>query len=151
MNKENLKCIELVETSVEAGLLISSVQAFMVDRSEGSFSEDELNHLRVVIRLTVEFLYYRKMNCTHRSCATYMSESIFSGVESYCRVTRAYHVLRGATDSRIDWGTFSLHSLKTHFDSKYDQFDRETKFSEKCRLLLDLFKVQIVFAGSSFD
>ena len=37
------------------------------------------------------------------------------------------------------------------FKSTFQTFELEENFEEKCRLLLDLFKLQIVFAGISYD
>ena len=37
------------------------------------------------------------------------------------------------------------------FRSMFKKFELEENFEEKCRLLLDLFKLQIVFAGMSYD
>ena len=42
-----------------------------------------------------------------------------------------------------------MQSLRDRFLSLYPEFVAETKFENKCRLLLDLFKLQIVFAGGS--
>jgi hypothetical protein len=33
----------------------------------------------------------------------------------------------------------------------FNSFTKEVNFESKCRLLLDLFKLQIVFAGISYD
>jgi hypothetical protein len=122
----------------------------MVEASEGCFSQAELDHLRAVIRLAVEFRYYLEAACTHVSCATYVSESIFSGIESYCASTRAYSVLVGATDSKIEWSAVSSPSISGQFTSTFDAFDRESGFESKCRHLLDLFKIQIIWAAMSY-
>jgi len=44
-----------------------------------------------------------------------------------------------------------MQSLRDRFLSLYREFVAETKFENKCRLLLDLFKLQIVFAGAFYD
>ena len=44
----------------------------------------------------------------------------------------------------------SMESFKSQFVSMFNQFTNETNFENKCRLLLDLFKLQIVFAGVSY-
>jgi hypothetical protein len=55
------------------------------------------------------------------------------------------------TRSRIDWSTVGVQSIRDLFLSLYPKFVTETKFENKCRLLLDLFKLQIVFAGAFYD
>jgi hypothetical protein len=45
----------------------------------------------------------------------------------------------------------STMSLKKQFLSWFHEFEIETSFEKKCRLLLDLFKLQIVFAGVLYD
>ena len=116
--------------------------------------ESELDHLRVVVRLTVEFHDYLRQVGTgalDHNQLTYACESVFSGVDSFCNVNAAYRVLVGATSSRIEWATISTLSPREEFLSTFRRFDLEERFEEKCRLLLDLFKLQIVFAGMMYD
>jgi len=42
-----------------------------------------------------------------------------------------------------------VQSIKDRFLALYPEFMVETAFENKCRLLLDLFKLQVVFAGRS--
>jgi len=151
MKNDTPQCVQRIETSADIRRRVETLHASMAESSHGCFSKTELDHLRTVIRLTVEFHSYLRLACTHHFCLTYMSESIFSGVDSYCGLTGAYKVLRDATESRIEWSGISAPSLKERFSSIFDEFDRETNFEAKCRLLLDLFKLQIVFAGMSYD
>jgi hypothetical protein len=151
MKNVELSCIQLIETSADVRLRVATIQRFMVETTQGYLSHAELDHLRTVIRLTVEFHYYLQAACTHVSCATYVSESIFSGIESYCALTRAYKALGGATDSKIEWTAVSSPLMSGQFTSTFDAFDRESSFENKCRLLLDLFKIQIVWAAISYE
>jgi hypothetical protein len=151
MKNSELQCIQRIETSAEVKLRVAMIQRLMVGAAKECLSQTELDHLRSVIRLTVEFWYYLQAPCSHVSCATYLSESIFSGTESYCALTRAYKVLVAATDSKIEWSAVSSLSLSGHFTSTFEIFDRESRFEIKCRLLLDLFKIQIVWAAISYD
>jgi hypothetical protein len=82
---------------------------------------------------------------------TYSVESIFSGIDSFARVTRAYKVGVGALNSEVRWGSFAAQALKDEFDVLFQRFEVENTFEKKCRLLLDLFKIQIVFAGMIYD
>jgi len=122
----------------------------MAKSAEGSFLESELEDLRAVIRLTVELHEYFQLACTHPFCLTYVSESVFSGIDSYCNVTQAYNVLVGAKESQIEWAAVSISGLKGHFALMFEAFDKENVFESKCRLLLDLFKLMIVFAGITY-
>jgi hypothetical protein len=82
----------------------------------------------------------------------YACESILSGVDSFWDLSTTYRRLVGATDSRVEWDMISSReSFKTRFVSMFNRFAEEVNFENKCRLLLDLFKLQIVFAGISFD
>lgn len=130
---------------------ILTVQASMERAAEGCFLEPALHDLRVLIGFTVEFHYYLQISCTHSFCLSYVCESTFSAVESFQNVTHAYHVLENATQSRIERNSFSIPLLKEQFASMFDEFEREANFGNRCRLLLDLFKLQIVFAGISYD
>jgi hypothetical protein len=61
-------------------------------------------------------------------------------------------VLRGSMDSTLSFPHLtSLWALKELYDSIYQKFVSETEFETKCRALLDLFKLQIVFAGIFSD
>jgi len=82
----------------------------------------------------------------------YTCESILSGVDSFWTLNTAYTKLDGATDSRIEWSMISSReSFKMQFVSMFNEFAEEPNFEKKCRLLLDLFKLQIIFAGVSYN
>ena len=129
-----------------------AIQVLMAQPArESGFSEAELGDLKVAISLTVEFHAYLQISCTHRLCLEYACESIFSGIERYSGLTHAYKVLVEATESQIQWSDLGSGLVKEKFMSMFDTFESEEHFEQKCRLLLDLFKVQIVFAGISYD
>lgn len=150
----------------------------MVEAAPSRFDESELGHLRAVIRLTVEFHDYlehgsvdiatgilhgplAKYVAEARGASTdpfnkydldYACESIRSGVDSFCSLSATYRMLDGATDSNVGWGLISSReAFKTQFVSMFGKFTEEVNFEKKCRLLLDLFKLQIVFAGISYN
>jgi len=66
-------------------------------------------------------------------------------------VTHAYKVLVNAKESKIEWGRLSIPLLEEQFAPMFAEFEQEANFENRCRLLLDLFKLQIVFAGMSYD
>lgn len=150
MTYDTPECIRSVQAEA-VRQRVQAVQTPMKKSAEGALSESELEHLGVVIRITVELHEYFQLPCTHPFCLTYMSESVFSGIDSYCTVTRAYGVLGGAEESHIEWDSLSLAGLRTRFGSMFKAFDEANAFETKCRLLLDLYKLLIVFAGISYD
>ncbi len=107
---------------------VRAIQASMVESGRSYFLESELDDLCCLIRC----------------------DSVFSGVDSFGLVSAAYRVLPGAGQTTITWDGKSVDSLKEEFVSKYSEFSDETNFEKRCRLLLDLFKLQIVFAGLSY-
>jgi hypothetical protein len=130
---------------------VSAMQDPMVEAARSCFSESELDDLRSVIRLSLEFHDYLENPNTEPNKLTYVCESILWGIESFMSLTRAYKVLAGAADTKIEWGAISMPSLKERFFATFQEFVAETDFENKCRILLDLFKLQIVFAGMLYD
>jgi len=130
---------------------VRALQAVMTESVGSQFLDVELDHLRVLIRLTVEFHDHLQQASTGPLEPRYTCESIFAGIESFMTVTRGYKVLIGAVDSTIEERTFSLASLKEQFVPMFNEFLVQDNFEKKCRLLLDLFKLQIVFAGMLYE
>ncbi len=151
MKPKVLKCTQPIGATEDVRQRVRTIQASMGEACHACFSAAELDNLKVVVRLTVEFHSYLHLSCGHLFCLEYACESIFSGVDSYRSTTHAYKVLVGATESRIVWNAISIPLLPEQFAAMFDEFDGETNFENKCRLLLDLFKLQIVFAGVSYD
>jgi len=82
----------------------------------------------------------------------FVCDSIRSGVNSFCTLNASYKMLDGSTDSKVEWSMISSkESFRANFASMFNQFTEEGNFGNKCRLLLDLFKLQIVFAGISYN
>ena len=133
---------------------IQATQAVMLEQVKSCFSESEQDHLRCLVRLTTEFNDYLQSDreaIANLEDTKWSIDSIFSGIDSFCRVNAAYRVLVGATSSRVEWENVSPNSLKEQFVSTFYRFENEANFEKKCRLLLDLFKYQIVFAGVCYD
>lgn len=82
----------------------------------------------------------------------YVCESILSGVDSFWDLSTTYRRSVGKTDSKIKWGMVSSReSFEAQFISMFNRFTEEVNFESKCRLLLDLFKLQMVFVGISYN
>jgi hypothetical protein len=78
----------------------------------------------------------------------YACETILSGVDCFVRLSPAARSLRGDTKSRIEWGAVSSReTFKSQFFALFDEFVAEREFEKKFRLLLDLFKLALVFVG----
>jgi len=177
MNDDIEKPVKEIQSS-EVFMRVKEIQASMVESAKSRFSDFELGHLRAVIRITVEFHDYLEngsveiaTSVLHGPLAKYVTDaqrastdpfnkydlgfacrSIRSGVNSFCTLNTSYRMLDGATGSIVEWGTTSSREMfKTQFVSMFNKFTREVNFENKCRLLLDLFKLQIVFAGISYD
>jgi hypothetical protein len=151
--------------------LVQKIQASMVKSAADTFEETDLDGLRTLIRLTVEFRDYLQnghgnienlpesskhylMGLPPKELKLfelrYAIDSIFSGIDSFRAVNCSYEFLVGATDSKIAWGKVTESSLRRRFSSLFHKFTKEKQFEKRCRLLLDLFKIQIVFAGLLF-
>jgi hypothetical protein len=139
-------------------LLVRSIQSSMEESARPGFDDKDIQNLGILIRVTVEFNNYLRSvppwpqfpdDPFHDM--TYMIDKILFNVDSFRIVLHSYGILVGSTKSRIDWNAVGVQSLKDRFLSLYPEFVAETKFENKCRLLLDLFKLQIVFAGAFYD
>lgn len=82
---------------------------------------------------------------------SYVIGTIFSGMDSFLSLTHSYRSLVGSTGSRVQWGVVSMNSLREQFLSTFQEFATEKDFVKRLRLLIDLFKLQIVFAGVLYD
>jgi hypothetical protein len=157
---------------------VKEIQFSMVESAKSFFDESDLGHLRCLIRLAVEFHDYLEHGSVdiatrlldgpfakyvpdahsasgdpfNKYDLEYTCASIRSGVPSFCLLSDRCRVIDGATASRVGWGVISSRELfKKEFISMFNNFTEEVNFERKCRLLLDLFKLQIVFAGISFS
>jgi hypothetical protein len=133
---------------------VRAIQTSVVEAGQSCFLESELGHLRTLVRLTVEFLHYLQGEDPAPGIEDklgYVCESVFSGMDSFGLVRAAYQALPGARITVLDSAVgSSIESLKAEFLSLYREFSVESNFEIRCRLLLDLFKLQIVFAGLSY-
>lgn len=130
---------------------VRSVQDAMIARS-ASYLLEEAEDLRGLIRITIEFFYFLTGDlATDNSSVNYMIETIFSGVDGFMMVSRAHRFMPNRTGSAVTWGRVTHATLKQEFVSHYQNFRSETNFEKQCRLLLDLFRLQLIFAGMDYD
>lgn len=133
---------------------VNSIVESIAETATPGFSEADLQRLRSVTRLTVDFrLYLDTVNIADpdKNDVIYACESIYSGIESFITISHSYRILVGATTSELHWDLTSLQSFREKFISLYQDFLSEGPFEERCRRLLDMFKLQIVFMGMLFD
>jgi hypothetical protein len=126
------------------------IQASMLESARPTFTDSELDHLRCMIRLAVEFYDYLEsvsIDDLNAFDLQYAIESTFSGIDSFTSVSSSYKVLVGASSSKVKGDAISAHSLKEMYVAKFHDFRAETNPENKLRFLLDLFKLQIIFAG----
>lgn len=80
-----------------------------------------------------------------------MCETVFSGVSSFCTITEAYDALGGARPSQLSSSGWSMESLTLEILARFGLFLNESAFLDRCRLILDLFKLQIMLAGLVYE
>ena len=119
-----------------------------------AFDGADLTSLYSLISLAVEFRIYLETASKRepeRNDVIFVCESILSGVESFMHVNNSYRVLVGAMNSSFGWDVTPLNVLERKFGILYGEFLLEGSFEKRCRLLLDLFKLQLVFAAMLLD
>jgi hypothetical protein len=120
--------------------------------------EGEMEKLRTLIRVTVEFRGYLLSTPPWPHFPdnpfdnmTYMLDKIIWHGDWFHDMVCVYGILVGATRTKLDWSTITAQTLKDRFLSLYDEFVAQRNFQKKLRLLLDLYKLQIVYAGMFYD
>lgn len=133
---------------------VRAIQSPLVESARSGLLEEEIDHLRGLIRLTVEFSRHLQEHSARPldpSDLRYLAESIFAGVDSFLVISNALRLMTRGTTNMLSSDKVCAASLKEEFDARYRRFLVEASFEERCRLLLDLFKLQIVFAGLFYD
>jgi hypothetical protein len=132
---------------------VDAIQASMLEGAS-HFLDSQLDALRCVVRLTVEFFHRLQrvdIDSIDDESLQYWGGSVFSGVDSFTSLCQAYRTTAGETGSKLPQRVTSRAALKEEFTAMYREFAGETNFEKRCRLLLDLFKLQIIFAGMTYD
>jgi hypothetical protein len=151
------------------------VQASMREEARSTFSESELESLRVLVRVTFEFAFHlehprttelrdylpedpqlREFCLQHPQMfddfeLRYAIDTIISTIEFFTEVHQAYSVLADRIESTLNWNEISPVTFREKFKVTFDEFQAESVFERKCRILLDLFRLQLVFAGFYYD
>jgi len=134
---------------------IRAIQDSLLDASRSYFVEAYQEALMCTAQSVVTFFQLLRKTDLAAWDSTQLNDEayvVFSGIEQFTSLNLGYTTTGEATGSDLDWSRpLSLASLQEQFTSKYDEFLAETDFVKRCRLLLDLFKLQIVFAGFTFE
>lgn len=156
MQSENTQPEE--ESSLrEEAQRVQAIQQSMETDARPAFDDEDIEELRILIRLAVEFYDYLMSIPPWPKFAdpfherTYVIESLLYNVDSFHKIVHLYGILVGSIQSTINWNEFEIHSLKDKYALVYGTFVKELVFETKCRLLLDLIKLQVVFAGLYYD
>lgn len=132
---------------------ILAIQDSMLNDAQGLLVENEIGHLRALIRIVVEVSRYLIDNPAghlQRASYIYNLDTILSGVDSFMLFDHAYTSLVGATSSQLDWNQCFPSGLMEAICSKYRSFISETEFTKKCRELLDLYKIQLALVATTY-
>jgi hypothetical protein len=139
-------------------LLVRATQSSMGEASRPAFDDYHIENLNILIMLAAEIHNYLRTSPPGPPVAReafddliYMIDKILFHVDSLRIVMHTYGVLVGSTRTTVDWNAISVQSLRDRLQSLYSEFIAETKFEDKCRLLLDLSKLQLVYAGAFYD
>ena len=152
---------------------IEAIYAPMAEGALPAFSDDDLEALHALIMFTLEFEDYLRrgrpslkaicdlfatifdpavpMPAAEACAMDDVSCSTFSAIDSFRKVSCSYNGLIGTIKSELVWSEVTVPSLKKLFLQIFPAFAGEPDFHKKCRLLLDLFKIQIVIAVLSTE
>jgi hypothetical protein len=155
----------------DLGDRVEAIYASMAEGALPAFSDSNLESLHCVVMFTLEFEDYLRRglprlkaiqewherlvgltisNQRDQLDMDFVNGATFSAIDSFRSVSGAYNGLIGSIESSLVWGIITVESLKELFRKIYPDFVVETDFLKKCRLLLDLFRIQIVFAAVSY-
>lgn len=119
------------------------------------FRDKEREALGCIVSLTVEFHHIvRRIDLDSpdaKEFLQYVGDSTFCGVDSFMILYSAFRLRGRYTHSRLPQRVISIAALREEFVAMYRVFADEKDFEKRCRLLVDLFKLQIVFAGLTYD
>jgi len=119
-------------------------------RVAATFSESEIQALRTIVRIALEvsaFLRGDEPIVSAGRQLRYNLDTVISGIKSFTCLSGAYGVLVGALPSGLIWDEMSNDTLLVETLNFTQRFLDETDFMQKCRLLLDLFKLQLALVA----
>jgi hypothetical protein len=137
---------------------MEEIRDLMAVDARPGFSEADIEHLHVLIRLVTQFRDYLRSAAPDLAISSsnfeetmYVIDAILFNVESFRKIMQSYSVLVGSEASTLSAKAITVASVGDQFLKLYDVFLHEAGFEPRCRLLLDMFKLEIVFAGAYYD
>jgi hypothetical protein len=132
---------------------IQSIQTSMAAEVQDCFLDEEIDDLKVVLRIALEvsgYLEGEEQLTPAANSFDYQLDTVLSGIDSFASLASAYSVLIGALASDLDWDDMSGTSLKKAIAVLREKFLAEAEFNKKCRHLLDLFKLELALVATSY-
>ena len=151
MTQDLNACAGSIGQSAEIAARVRAIQHPFLKCAVDFFSDAQKDHLRTLVRLAVEFRYYLDLPCTHQVCRLYVSESIFSGIDSYSSLVPSYRSSFGTVPSSIEWAPVTQQWITAEFKSLFEELNADHNFARRCRILFDLFRLQILFAALAYE
>jgi hypothetical protein len=129
-------------------------QDSLLESAQPYLSGSELDSLRCVTRLVVEFNHYLQDTAVvpaNADATRYTGDSVFSGMDSFCALSFAVSSRAGFGTSAVDWNRLvSPSRLRADFVERYPELRRSLPFLARCRIVLDLFKLAVVLVTISY-
>jgi hypothetical protein len=135
---------------------VREAQDLMLAASQSCLVGSEPGDLRALIRITIEFFYFLeghlKLEGVLKGDETnYAIDTVFSGVDSFMSLSASSRMITNNAPTAVNWDQINRTTLWQVFLALYQQFRSERNFERQFRLLLDLFRLQLIFAGMNYD
>jgi hypothetical protein len=128
---------------------VHETQDLMLAAGHEYLVDSEADDLRGLIRITIEFFYFIDKGI--EPLENYTLDTVCSGVESFQSLNSAYRAISNRPLTAVDWDRINAANLREQFLTLYRQFRSERDFEMQFRLLLDLFRLQIIYVGLKYD
>lgn len=129
---------------------VREAQALMLAAGQSHLVGSEPDDLRALVRITIEFFYFLQEDFNGDE-ASYAIDTVFSGVDSFMSLSAAYRSISNKAPTAVNWDEISRTTLRQVFLALYQRFRSDQKFETQLKLLLDLFRLQLIFAGMNYD
>ena len=130
---------------------VRCMQQSMVGKEPDYFSESDIDSLNCLTRIAVEF-YYRYLNDLYSAdteIVRYAAESVFACVDTFVSLNSSF-TMSATKAGASHWEIVPPASLREHFIETYRSFENETEFLNRCGLLLDLFRLELILSTLAY-
>jgi hypothetical protein len=134
-----------------------ALERIVLDDAQSWCTDSGIESFSVVIRLVAEFKEYLERTVAaeiESDEPLYVCGSVFSGLDSFDSSAHAYRVLRDVEPSGVQWGDPALsrfETLRSRYFEMYQELIGGAPLQHAGRLLLDLFKLQVIWAGTQYS